>query len=374
MKKILFFTKSEAFGGIEKVLLDYCNNMDSKKYDITVLNWFFCEEIKSQLNKNVKYKYIFKKKEPRGIGRIVRDLPSKIVHKIFIIDKYDVEIAFQEGYTHKIISGASSKTKKIAWFHINPNYFNFNEPLCRSKEKLEKMLNNFDNLCFVSKFMKKWYEDSFSLDSNKLEVVYNPIDKEDVLNKSKEEITDIELDKNDFRIVCVGRLSVEKRFDRVINICRRIYEEGHRKIKLYIIGEGPQKNDLVKLIEEFSASNYVKLIGFSRNPYKYIKNSSLLICASDNIESFGLVVAEAMTLNTPVLSVKCGGPDEILDNGKYGMIVENNELALYEGLLAIMNNKELYNQYIYVEKNILNEFKIKRIKEQFDNIINKKFY
>lgn len=370
MKKILFFTKSEAFGGIEKVLLDYCNNIDSQKYDITVLNWFFCKEIKSQLNKNVKYKYIFKGKEPRGIGRIVRDLPPKIVHKIFIRDKYDVEIAFQEGYTHKIISGADSEAKKIAWFHINPNYFNFNEPLCRSKEKLERMLNSYDNLCFVSKFMRQWYEDSFSVDTNKLEVVYNPIDKEKVLTKSKEKITDIEIHKDDFKVICVGRISVEKRFDRVINVCKRIYEEGHSEIKLYIIGEGPKKADLENLIKEYNASKYVKLIGFSRNPYKYIKNSNLLICASDNIESFGLVVAEAMVVNTPVLSVKCGGPDEILDNGKYGMVVENNELALYQGLLSIINNKQLYNQYIEVEKEILKEFELKKITEQFDNIIN----
>lgn len=370
MKKVLFFTKSEAFGGIEKVLIDYCNNLDSNKYDITVLNWFFCEEIKSQLNKNIKYKYIFKNKEPRGVGRIVRDFPPKIVHKLFIRGKFDVEVAFQEGYTHKIISGAGSLTKKIAWFHINPNYYNFNEPLCKNKEELNKMLKCYDNLCFVSKFMKKWYEDAFCLDNNNLKVVYNPIDIDMILKKASENISDIDINTSDFKVVCVGRLSVEKRFDRVIDVCKRIYEEGYKEIQLYIVGEGPKKEELINLIDTYNASSYIKLIGFTRNPYKYIKNSNLLVCASDNIESFGLVVAESMAINTPILSVKCGGPDEILDNGKYGMIVENNNSAIYNGILSMMNNQSLYKKYIEVEKHILREFDINKVIDQVDNIIN----
>ena len=218
MKKVLIFTRSQAFGGIEKVLVDYCNNINSDNYKITVLNWFYCKEIKESLNKNVEYKYIFKEKEPRGIGRLVRDLPAAIVHKIFIREKYDIEIAFQEGYAHKIISGAGKHTKKIAWFHINPNYFNFNEPLCKDKDKLEKMLNKYDDLCFVSKFMKEWYLNTYSFINPKLHVIYNPIDKENVILKSNEAVLDLNVDKDVFRIVCVGRLSVEKRFDRVINV------------------------------------------------------------------------------------------------------------------------------------------------------------
>lgn len=369
VKKILFFTKSEAYGGIEKVLLDYCNNLDSTKYDITVLNWFMCDEIKDKLNGNIKYKYIFKNKEIRGVGRFVKYFPEELVHRVFIRDKYDVEIAFQEGYTHKIISGANKNTKKIAWFHINPNYFNFNLPLCKNEEKLEKILKKYDELCYVSKFMKKWYVNKYYLEDSKLEVVYNPINKEDIIKKSKEDIKDIKLSNDVFRIICVGRLSVEKRFDHVIEACNKIYNNNYKNIELIIVGDGPEKENLNSLINKFNAQSYIKLIGFNSNPYKYIDKSNLLVCSSDNIESFGLVVAEAMVLNIPVLSVKCGGPDEILDNGKYGMIVESNKEAIYLGILKLIEDKKLYNKYINVNKDILKEFELKKIINKFETLI-----
>lgn len=369
MKKILFFTKSEAYGGIEKVLLDYCNNLDSDKYDITVLNWFMCDEIKDKLNGNIKYKYIFKNKEIRGVGRFVKYFPEKLVHRVFIRDKYDVEIAFQEGYTHKIISGANKDTKKIAWFHINPNYFNFNLPLCKNEEKLENILKKYNELCYVSKFMKKWYVNKYYLEDSKLEVVYNPINKEDIIKKSKEDIKDIKLSNDVFRIICVGRLSVEKRFNNVIEACNKIYNNNYKNIELIIVGDGPEKENLNLLINKFNAQSYIKLIGFNSNPYKYIDKSNLLVCSSDNIESFGLVVAEAMVLNTPVLSVKCGGPDEILDNGKYGIIVESDKEAIYSGILKLIEDKNLYNKYINVSKDILKEFELKKIINKFETLI-----
>lgn len=370
MKKILFFSKSECYGGIEKVLVELCNNLDPNKYEITVLNWFLCSEIKDTLNKNIKYKYIFNKKEPRGVSRLVRDLPPYISHKIFIREKYDIEVAFQEGYTHKIISGASNKTKKIAWFHINPNYFNFNEPYFKNKNILEKKLNKFDDLCFVSKFMKEWYSNVYNLQNTKLHLVYNPINTKEVIKKSNDKVVDLDFNNKIFRIICVGRLSVEKQFKNVIKICNDIYINKNKNIELLIIGDGPQKKELKDLIDKYNANNYIKLIGFKRNPYKYIKKSNLLICSSQNIESFGLVVAEAMIINTPVLSVKCGGPDEILENGKNGMLVENNEEAIYKGLLELIENKILYNKYKKIKKNILEEFEMNKIIDKIDKIIN----
>lgn len=368
MKKVLFFTRSESYGGIEKVLVELCNNLDSEKYEITVLNWFLCNEIKNILNKNIRYKYIFNGKEPRGISRLVRDLPENITHKIFIREKYDIEIAFQEGYTHKIISGASKNTKKIAWFHIDPNYFNFNEPYFRNKSTLEKKLNSFDNLCFVSRFIKEWYLDKYNLENTRLDLIYNPINIKAVLEKTNEKVTDLNLNNKKFRIICVGRLSIEKQFNIVIKVCSNIYIKKNKNIELIIVGDGPEKNNLNSLIDKYNANGYIKLIGFSRNPYKYIKNSDLLVCSSET-ESFGLVVAESMIINTPVLSVKCGGPDEILMNGKYGMIIENNEESLYNGILSFIENKQIYDNYKKVKKDILEEFDIKKIIRKTEKII-----
>ena len=89
---------------------------------------------------------------------------------------------------------------------------------------------------------------------------------------------------------------------------------------------------------------YVRMTGKKDNPYPYIKNADLLVCASFT-EGYNLTVAEALVLGTPVLSTDCEGPREILDNGKYGMLVENSEQGLYDGLLRLYDNPHLLEGY-----------------------------
>ena len=80
---------------------------------------------------------------------------------------------------------------------------------------------------------------------------------------------------------------------------------------------------LEELINKYRLSN-IKLLGFKENPYKYIKQVDLFVCSSKN-EGFSLVIAEAMILGLPVSSRNRSGPNELLNFGEYGYIVENNE-------------------------------------------------
>lgn len=89
---------------------------------------------------------------------------------------------------------------------------------------------------------------------------------------------------------------------------------------------------------------YVKLIGFKNNPYPYIKNANLFVCSSRH-ESFSLVVAESLILSTPVISTYCTGPTELLDNGEYGMLVENSEDGLYYGLSELLKSNDKLESY-----------------------------
>ena len=89
---------------------------------------------------------------------------------------------------------------------------------------------------------------------------------------------------------------------------------------------------------------YVVLLGFKENPYKYVRASDLFICSSIS-EGFSLVIGEAMAIGIPVVSVDCPGPNEVLDFGKYGKLVNNNEDDLYNGIKEMLNNKILYEDY-----------------------------
>ena len=94
-----------------------------------------------------------------------------------------------------------------------------------------------------------------------------------------------------------------------------------------------------------------------------MKKADLFVCSSI-AEGFSTVVSEAIILDIPIVTTNCSGMKEMLgDNNEYGIVTENNEEALYNGIKKILDDKELYNQY---------KEKVKLRKSMFDlkNIIN----
>jgi glycosyltransferase involved in cell wall biosynthesis len=133
-----------------------------------------------------------------------------------------------------------------------------------------------------------------------------------------------------------------KGFDRLIKVVKRLNDE-NLDFDLWIVGEGADREKLERYIKENNLKN-VTLLGLQSNPYKYISKADLLVCSS-RYEGFNLTVAEGLILERPVLSTNCTGPTEILDDGKYGMIVENSEDGLFEGLKKLIQDKNLLEDY-----------------------------
>ena len=88
----------------------------------------------------------------------------------------------------------------------------------------------------------------------------------------------------------------------------------------------------------------VILWGMQENPYKFIKNADVFLCTS-HYEGYGLVVAEALILEKPVISTNVSGPAEILNNGDYGMLVENSTEGIYKGMKAFLDKPVLVSDY-----------------------------
>ena len=189
-----------------------------------------------------------------------------------------------------------------------------------------------------------------------MHVKYNPIIAPDVIRKSKEEISDIVKPTDKKLLVTSGRLVSQKGFDNLLEACNKLNKDG-LKYELWILGEGWGRASLEELIEKYKLYN-VKLLGFKKNPYKYIKQGDLFVCSSKN-EGFSLVIAEAMILGLPVISTNCSGPNELLNFGEYGFMVENTEEGLYKGLKDILNDKDKLRYYIEKSKERINFFNYK---------------
>lgn len=347
MIKVLFFLESLGGGGAEKVLVNLIKGLDKSKYNITVkvmsdvgvyndeiAEIIKCKSIISGKNygKNIFHNIFYKIKY-----KLIYLLPKKIIYKIIAREKYDVEVAFIEGFATAVISESKNKlSKKIAWIHVDPLERNYADGYFKNLEEHSQCYKKFDKIVCVSKSVERSAIKKYGITLNNIMTQYNPIDEDDIKKRANEKINI--LDSSAIKFITIGRLVEQKGYDRLIRVIKRLKEEYDGAFQLLILGDGEKKKQLGEYIKENKLTNIVKLQGFVKNPYPYLKNSDLFICSS-RAEGYSLVIAESLILNVPVISTKCSGPNELLDFGKYGMLVENDEDSLYLGLKNIIDDR-----------------------------------
>jgi glycosyltransferase involved in cell wall biosynthesis len=150
----------------------------------------------------------------------------------------------------------------------------------------------------------------------------------------------VDSDKGPVVVAC-GRLNFQKGFDVLIKAHKLVRSAGleHR---LCILGEGPLRSELTSLIAQVGVSDSVMMPGFLQNPFPAIRHASAFVLSS-RFEGLPHVILEALALGTPVVATDCqSGPAEILDNGRYGILVPTEDAeALAKALRTIIQNKEL---------------------------------
>lgn len=153
-----------------------------------------------------------------------------------------------------------------------------------------------------------------------IETIYNPVVTHQMIDLSKQKPNHRWfLEKKEPILIGVGRLVEQKDFETLI----RAFHKVQQKIacKLLILGEGSERLKLESLVKQLGLSERVEMPGFAQNPYAFISNADLFVLSS-LFEGLPTVLIEAMACGTPVVATNCiSGPNEILDNGKYGTLV-----------------------------------------------------
>lgn len=151
---------------------------------------------------------------------------------------------------------------------------------------------------------------------------------------------------NERYIIAIGSLRNEvKQFDKLIEVFNET-NLVEKNIKLYILGDGPDKHNLEKLIGELKLQDHVKLLGFVENPYPYIKDAMFKVLCS-KFEGFPMIILEALALNTPVVSFDCNsGPSEMISHNKNGILVPDQDFeALKTSIDYLVNNKSILSSF-----------------------------
>ena len=378
-KRLLFVTNGLYGGGAERILHTVLLNLSPEKYEITLYS-VNREFLDFSFPAWIHYRYIFNcpvsssfinkfliKIENKVKLLIYNHFPITIFYHLFIRGLYDTEIAFLEGYSTRIIAGSGNpKSQKLAWVHTDFLQNHWSKIAYRSSAEEERCYNAFDKVYCVSSSVRdallKLYPSLKNLD-----VMYNPVDVDQIRSLSRQEVSIRLVDNERIRLLSVGRLVPQKGYDRLLPIIKRLHEEGI-SCSLVILGEGPARGYLQSIIKDNGMESYAHILGFQTNPYPYYKGSDLFVCSS-RAEGYSTVVTEALIIGLPVLSTECSGMRELLGDNEYGIIVPNEDEALYLGLKELLLDQSRLNYYRTKAIERGNMFNLSEMIDRFEQII-----
>ncbi len=376
MKKILFINDELKTGGVTSVLFNLLNALDKEKYEISLLP-LDQEVLPEDLPQGVKLlntsKFFevcdlpFSECRKRGLSYVLRKLhffyllkTGKMNERIrkerkkMGLDHYDVEIAYKEGISTLFAVNGDAK-KKLNFVHSDYKVRNYSQ---RYQKTMTEAFHKVDTNIAVSRVAKESFEEIYGLDN--VITIHNLLNTKRIEDRKEEDYT---FEGERPVLLAVGRLHPQKSYDRMLNVCRRLDEDGLR-YSLYILGDGEEKEKLYKQKEDLHLDN-VHFEGNQKNPFKYMRHADLLVLSS-LYEGLPTVVSEALLCGLPVLSMKVAGIDELLKK-EYGIITENDEESFYRALKDLLEHpekiKELKgNTSSYVCEN---EENLKKIEELF---------
>jgi len=340
--KVLFLIHDLGVGGAEKVLVNLVNNMDRSKFDVSVTALF--GGVNEQfLKPDIHYRAIFSRSF-RGNSRIMKLLSPKQLHRLFVKETYDVEVAYLEGPASRIISGCSdSETKIVSWIHIEQSSAEDAACSFRSVREAVNCYNRFNRIIGVSEEVRRTFLKELPV-KVPMQVLYNTNESAAIVQQSKEAVDDGLFQDGEIKLVGVGKLLKHKGFDRMARIVKRLASEEY-PVHLYALGVGPLRDELERYRVENHLEGKITLLGYQTNPYKYVSKCDLFVCAS-YAEGFSTAATEALIVGTPVCTVEVSGMKEMLgENNEYGLVVENNEEALYQGIKKLLDAPELLKHY-----------------------------
>jgi glycosyltransferase involved in cell wall biosynthesis len=340
MKSIVFVIESFQLGGSEKSLVTLLQHLDYSKYKVDVIAFhkggIFEELIPPKVTIHFQDFPLLNLWE-RSRYKIQRLLNKNKAHTqqlLFPIIKnklsnfplrYDVAIAFSQGFSTYFTSTRITAAVKYSWLNVDYQ---------AAKYQLELDLPyyyKFNAIAAVSDSVLKGLQQEAARLSVTLPICTIPdiIDTEMIIKQSAA-LVDYPTSSAAYQILTVGRLMNEKGLLLAVEACSILVKKGY-DIVWSVVGEGSQRPILEQKIAEFSLTNRFMLLGMSSNPYPYMSACDIYVQTS-LYEGLGLTLIEAIALSKPIVTTDFPTAFDVICNGENGLIVEKTASAIAEGI------------------------------------------
>ena len=351
MKKIYITSHYLKHGGIEKMVCNLSNLFIEMNYDVEILCTYFDGEPVYYLNDKVKITYLTDKlpKKTTSLKKNLKELKFiRFVNNSFV--------RFSQYYLHNkvvadsiknieksiIISTRNEHTKLISKYSKGSNKLIAQLHCDHSQYKgylkdIKYRYNNIDYLLLLTEELKNELEPELTELNKKTKCLTVPN-----FMKDTKDTKDIEREK---QIISVGRLSIEKGFDRLLLIWEEFLVNNKSYI-LKIVGDGEEKENLIQLAKSLNISDYIIFTGFLSNDetVKEIRKSKIYVMTSLQ-EALPMVLIESISKGTPIVAYDVRvGPRSIIEDEYNGFLVKENDIKTFvEKLDFLLKENDVYS-------------------------------
>lgn len=358
-KKLLIRIGSLRHGGAEKVLVTFLKNLPKDKYEIDLLlnlnSGKYLAEVPSWINiLHLHQGEMITTNRPHEIPRkaarvihekILKKFPNLLYNGKLKNKKYDIEFAAIHGMRDEILGSPLKSSKKIVWIHND-----LSQVKGYTNNEIRKFFS-FDKIMVISEKIEQLFHDLAKNETEKQKIVkiYNPLNTEEFISKANQPVLNYQFDENIPTFISVGTVFPQKGFDRLLKAHQKLLDEGFQH-KVLIVGDGYDFENIKQLKSELGVDKTATMLGFTDNPYPYFKKADFYILSS-RYEGFPTVLFEAITLKKKIISTEVSGANEMLNNGELGLLIENSEEGIYDGMKKALTQPEFFERYSEKLKN-----------------------
>jgi len=353
MKKVLLYIGSMQKGGAQRVMSVIADCLINMDCEVVLINDIIPVEgvPEYEINRNVRRNFLDNSSKPnfflKNFHRIAK------LRQTIILEKPDCILSFL-GPTNirMLISSIGLKVRKVVSVRNDP-YREYGRGLKRWISRLVFLLSDFT--VFQTRDASTYFSKSVR---QKSVVIPNPV---------SDEFYQHDWSGKGQNIVAIGRLHSQKNYPLLIKAFAKISQQ-YKNTNLDIYGDGTLKENLKHLCKELGVSKRVNFHGTVSNIPEILENSKLFVMSS-NYEGMPNALMEAMAVGVPVISTDCpcGGPKELTDAGKYGILTPCEDITKFaDALNKMLSSSDTLNCYHKLAKQKASEYKA--------NIIMSKWY